>query len=64
MKAKVGRYYFGRHYRFWGVWQWDVVTDTFSSASHITDVATYEDAVKEVYRLNGWGEPKNTQRIY
>ena len=24
----------------------------------------YEDAVKEVYSLNGWGQPKQIRRIY
>ena len=64
MKAKIGQYYFGRHYAFWGIWQWDIVTDTFLSASHINDVPTYEEAVKEVYRLNGWGTPKQIKRIF
>lgn len=55
MQAKVGRYFFGRHYRVWGIWQWDYVSETGSSAKHIKDVMTYEDAVREMYRLNGWG---------
>ena len=64
MKAEVGRYYFGRHYSIWGIWQWDVVDATFTSANHIKDVQTYEEAVIEVYRLNGWGTPKTIRRRY
>ena len=46
MQAKVGRYFFGRHYRNWGIWQWDFVSETCSSAKHIKDVFTYEEAVR------------------
>ena len=63
MQAKVGRYFFGRHYRNWGIWQWDYVSETSSSAKHIKDVFTYEEAVREMYRLNGWGEPKYIKKI-
>lgn len=65
MKAQVGRYYFGRHYSSWGIWQWDVVDEKgFTSAKHIDDVHSYEEAVKTVYRLNGWGEPKTIKRAF
>lgn len=61
---KVGQYKFGRHRNMWGIWQYDVVTENTASANFIKDVATYEEAVREVYRLNGWGEPKNIKQIY
>jgi len=64
MKAKVGLYHFGRHYNSWGIWQYDYVSETSSSAKHIKDVASYEDAVRETYRLNGWGEPKKIYRKF
>lgn len=64
MKAVVGRYFFGRHYGNWGIWQYDFVSETGSSARHIKDVFGYEDAVREVYRLNGWGEPKSIHRSF
>ena len=54
MKAQVGLYKFGRHYNHWGIWQYDYVSETGSSARFIKDVYSYEEAVKEVYRLNGW----------
>ena len=64
MKAEVGKYKFGRHRNNWGIWQYDSVTESGASARFIKDVFSYEDAVREVYRLNGWGEPKNIKRVY
>ena len=64
MKAEVGKYKFGRHRNNWGIWQWNSVTETGASATFIKDVFSYEDAVREVYRLNGCGEPKNIKRVY
>jgi hypothetical protein len=64
MKAEVGKYKFGRHRNNWGIWQYDYVSETGSSARFIKDVFSYEEAVREVYRLNGWGEPKQIRRSY
>ena len=64
MKAEVGKYKFGRHRNNWGIWQYDYVSETGSSARFIKDVFSYEEAVREVYRLNGWGEPKYIQRVF
>ena len=64
MKAQVGLYKFGRHRNWWGIWQYDSVTDTGTSARFIKDVRTYEEAVTEVYRLNGWGEPKQIRKSF
>jgi hypothetical protein len=61
-KPKVGQYRFGRHRNNWGIWQYDMVADGAASAIFIKDVFTYEEAVREVYRLNGWGEPKNIKK--
>ena len=64
MKAQVGQYKFGRHRSHWGIWQYNWVSETGTSAPFIKDVFTYEEAVREVYRLNGWGEPKYINRRY
>ena len=64
MKAQVGQYTFGRHRNFWGIWQYDMVSETGSSAVFVKDVYSYEEAVREVYRLNGWGVPKQIRRSY
>ena len=64
MKAQVGLYKFGRHYSHWAIWQYDWVSETGASARFVKDVFTYEEAVREVYRLNGWGEPKSIKRVF
>lgn len=65
MKATVGTYHFGRHRNAWGIWMWDVVReDGFSTAKFVKDVISYEVAVREVYALNGWGEPKYIKRVF
>ena len=50
MKAQVGLYKFGRHYNHWGIWQYNYVSETGSSARFIKDVYSYEEAVKEVVK--------------
>ena len=64
MKAEVGKYKFGRHRSMWAIWQWDSVTEKGSTARFVKDVRTYEEAVTEVYRLNGWGVPKYIKRVF
>ena len=64
MKEQVGFYKFGRHRNHWAIWQYDHVSETGSSARFIKDVFSYEDAVKEVYWLNGWGQPKSIKRDF
>ena len=64
MKTEVGKYKFGRHRSKWGIWQWNMVTETVASARFIKDVMTYEEAVIEVYQLNGWGVPKYIKRVF
>ena len=63
--GKVGQYFFKRHHSAWGIWQWDYVKDGFSSANHIKDIPTFDEAVRETYRLNGWkNQPKHIVRAY
>ena len=38
MKAEVGKYKFGRHRNNWGIWQWDWVSETGSSARFIKNL--------------------------
>lgn len=63
MKPYVGLYRFGRHRSMWGIWQYDWVGDGAATARFVKDVSSYEEAVREVYRLNGWGEPKKIRKI-
>ena len=64
MKAQVGKYYFGRHYNAWGIWRYTMVSQNGTCAEHIKDVRTYDEAVNEMYRLNGWGVPKTIRRTF
>ena len=64
MKAETGKYHFGRRFDYWSIRQWTLVTDKNIFSDHIKDVCTYEEAVTEVYRLNGWGTPKNIKRNF
>lgn len=64
MTAKVGKYHFGRHRSTWGIW---VVKETCNGAvmsCFFQKAFTYEEAVRETYRLNGWGEPKRIYKKY
>ena len=65
MTKTVGTYYFGRHRSQWGIWMVESISNgVVTMAAFIKDVFTYEDAVKETYRLNGWGEPKRINKKY
>lgn len=64
MKAQAGLYTFGIHRSKWGIWQYYNVSERGSSATFIKDVNTFEEAVREVYHLNGWGEPKNIKKVF
>ncbi len=64
MKAQVGQYKFGRYYRNWGIWQYDHVSENGNTATFVKVVFSYEEAVREVYHLNGWGEPRNIYRKF
>ena len=64
MKAQVGQHKFGRHRNLWGIWKYTEASETGSNATFIKDVQTYEEAVRETYRLNGWGEPKHIYRKF
>jgi hypothetical protein len=64
MKPQLNNYHFGRHRNLWGIWRCTLVTETTSSGTFVKDVYTYEEAVREVYRLNGWGVPKIINRKF
>lgn len=58
MKAVVGRYFFGKHYGNWGIWQYDHVSKSGTNANYIKDVFSYEDAVKKCIVLMAGGNLK------
>ena len=49
MKSNA-KYRIRRHRRWWEIRN--------NQGIFIKNVFSYEEAVREVYRLNGWGEPK------
>ena len=64
MKATLNQYHFGRYYNRWGIFQYTHVTPTSNSSDFVKAVLSYEEAVIEVYRLNGWGAPKSIKRQF
>ena len=66
MKAKVGLHFFGRNHGRWAVWVYDTVNEEtgFASANKVANCFDYTEAVKTMYHLNGWGEPKNITRKF
>ena len=64
MKAQVGQYKFGRYRNRWGIWKYDMVSESGTSATFIKDVFSFDEAVREVSRLNGWGQPKAIRRSF
>ena len=64
MGKSVGTYFFGRHRGIWGIWMVESINNGVTMAAFIKDFRTYEDAVKETYHLNGWGEPKRINKKY
>ena len=64
MTAQVGKHYVGRYHGAFAVWQWDSVTEISSSAHKVQMFWSFEDAVREMYRLNGWKQPEKVYRKY
>lgn len=62
MKYKDGQYFYGPHRSQWGIWQYHdtKVSEqiSYGNGTFIKDLPTKEEARREVYKLNGWGEPK------
>ena len=64
MTKTVGTYYLGRHRSMWGIWMVKSISNGVTFGAFIKDVRSYEDAVRTIYALNGWGEPRNVVRKY
>ena len=64
MTKRVGTYFFGRHRSLWGIWIVESIENGVTMSAFVKDVCCYEDAVKETYHLNGWGEPKRIIKKY
>ena len=64
MKAQVGFYHVCRSKAGWCVYQYNHVTETSSSSSKIDSFPYFENAIIEMYKLNGWGQPKNITKKF
>ena len=65
MKPELNKYFFGRRFNEFAIWQYTAIhSDGSTMSRQIKCVETYNEAVLEVYRLNGWGTPKNIKRIF
>lgn len=58
MAPKVGQFKFQRRYRTWGIYVIDSICNGIMTAAFVKSVATYEDAVRETYRLKWMGRAK------
>jgi hypothetical protein len=65
MTAQVGKHYVGRYHSAFAVWQWDSVDENGGTSAHKVQMFwEYEEAVREMYRLNGWKQPEKMYRKY
>lgn len=64
MTLNVGTYYFKRHRGIWRVWLVKEIINGLTKSTPVKDLFTFEDALTETYRLNGWGLPKKIYRKY
>jgi hypothetical protein len=58
MKAQVGLYHVSRNMGSWNVYQYNHVTANSNSSTKIESFPHFEEAIREMYKLNGWNEPK------
>ena len=64
MTLSVGTYHFGRRYSNWGIYKVQSISNGVTMSSFVKVAFSYEEAVRETYRLNGWGTPKKIYRRY
>ena len=64
MKPEVGKYYVCRRMCGFGVFVWDHVSEHGSLGHGVAHFGSYEQAVREMYRLNGWKQPDKIYKRY
>lgn len=57
-------YKFYRHRGSWRISLCEITENGWHSIEHISDHYSFEAALRETYRLNGWGEPKDIRQRY
>ncbi len=64
MTKTVGTYFFKRLRSHWGIWMVESIENGIEMSAFVKSIASYEDAVKETYLLNGWNVPSHVVRKY
>ena len=64
MKAEVGKHYVTTWLKCFAVCVWDTVTDNGCTGHTVAKFWSYEEAIREMYRLNGWKQPVKVYRRY
>ena len=64
MAKAVGTYYFKRLRNRWAVYVVVYSHDGIEMGDFVKDANSFDDAVRETYSLNGWGEPKRINKKY
>jgi hypothetical protein len=64
MKAQVGLYHVCQLRNSWCVYVYTHVTATSNSAEKVDSFPYFQDAIIEMYKLNGWGQPKNITKKF
>jgi hypothetical protein len=63
MKAVKGQHFITRNHGSLAIYVYESVDEHGSRASKVKNCDTFEEAVREMYRLNGWAEPKGGFRF-
>ncbi len=64
MTKTIGTYFFKRLRNHFGIWMVDSIENGVTTAAFVKSIASYEEAVKETYLLNGWNVPCKVVRKY
>jgi hypothetical protein len=60
----IGQYHFHRLRSHWGIWVVESISNDVTMSQFVKDAYSYQEALCETYRLNGWGTPKNINKKY
>ena len=64
MANKVGTFYFKRLRSHWGIWIVVYSNNGTVMGDFVKDAYSFNEALEETYKLNGWALPKNIVRKY
>ncbi len=64
MRKTVGTYFFKRLRSHWGIWMVKSIQNGIEMSAFVKSIASYEEAVRETYSMNGWNVPSKVVRKY